>query len=819
MVHNNAVRILSNYLKNIKQKDSDNCNLNKCKKPNSGKSQQRIWICDDKVFKGPPKEFKPRIEFAEQSNCIKLDPTTMNLLIQSVIKTLKEKNPHKFGNIEHYDKICNDDGGYYLESKRYKYCPFSKDSDSALTESSSSESVMSSLETEKLALDTCYGPLDEYLKSFSPEMTDQKELEKLFEFLKKIIENIFIKLDYLFDTIQFHHCDPKAHQIFLNGSGTGDISSILGDLDKVTFTLNIENEVYRIRINRGEDRISNLIKTIGTKTNIGVHSTDYMRFECFPRENNNIEKLGFLASICILSPHKLSNDIREFGLRLIYEGKLPKSNQDTLKEFTKTNLKLTLKEKDSLGKIFSFIEIKPASNNLNKTLKTNVILMNNSLSVKDSPTASSRGSPSRTSPPRSSPSKTSPSRSSLSRRSPSRSSPSRRSLSRESPSRRSPSAKLEKRYVLWIRHCQACHNIESNFQEQPLCTKQGIAEAYEFGKNFKKIKQSIEKEIIPKEVSYKMFSSVLTRAMETAKIITHNRELWKKENEIYRINNIQELESGYINQNQNTITLKQSNDSCEFLNRYIENTQRINCSDIIGLDPTTNKDHKFIINNKSDLKENYENFKENLFRDEKFKNEHQEDQINCIVSHSAFIKMAMNLKHRLNNLDAILCIYTKDDEGDIIEEKKYLFLLEKLVGRDSEKLYYDLEDRDINNIIKIEKGIFKNKTRYGKIKSKDLEMNEGDTYANKVLFKGHDKFKNCNYKTDELTIRPKPTKFSAMSNQSYLTLAPPELSVQAMGGNKKTKRKRNNKRIKLTKKRRTINNKKKSKRNKRTKRR
>ena len=816
MVHNNAVRILSNYLKNIKQKDSDNCNLNKCKKPNSGKSQQRIWICDDKVFKGPPKEFKPRIEFAEQSNCIKLDPTTMNLLIQSVIKTLKEKNPHKFGNIEHYDKICNDDGGYYLESKRYKYYP--KSILLPLTESSSTESVMSPQESKKLASDTCFGPLDEYLKSFSPEMT-QKELDKLFKFLKKIIKNIFIKLDYLFDAIQFHHCDPKAHQIFLDGNGDIDISSILGDLDKVTFTLKINDELYRIRINRGEDRISNLAKTLGTKTNIGVHSADYMRFECFPRKNNNIEKLGFLASICILSPHELSNDIKDFGLELIYGETGPGPTDDTLKEFTKTNLQLTSKDKDSLGKIFSFIEIKSTSNNLNKTLKTDVILMNNSLDVKDSSTASPTGSPSRGSPSKESPSRGSPSKESPSRGSQSRGSPSSGSLSRESPSRRSPSAKLEKRYVLWIRHCQACHNIESNFQEQPLCTKQGIAEAYEFGKNFKKIKQSIEKEIIPKEVSYKMFSSVLTRAMETAKIITHNRELWKKENEIYRINNIQELESGYINQNQNTITLKQSNDSCEFLNRYIENTQRINCSDIIGLDPTNNKDHKFIINNKSDLKENYENFKENLFRDEKFKNEHQEDQINCIVSHSAFIKMAMNLKHRLNNLDAILCIYTKDDEGDIIEEKKYLFLLEKLVGRDSEKLYYDLEDRDINNIIKIEKGIFKNKTRYGKIKSKDLEMNEGDTYANKVLFKGHDKFKNCNYKTDELTIRPKPTKFSAMSNQSYLTLAPPELSVQAMGGNKKTKRKRNNKRIKLTKKRRTINNKKKSKRNKRTKRR
>ena len=40
----------------------------------------------------------------------------------------------------------------------------------------------------------------------------------------------------------------------------------------------------------------------------------------------------------------------------------------------------------------------------------------------------------------------------------------------------------EYRYVLWIRHCRACHNDKSSFGEQPLCNENGINQAYEFGK-------------------------------------------------------------------------------------------------------------------------------------------------------------------------------------------------------------------------------------------------------------------------------------------------------------------------------------------------
>ena len=63
------------------------------------------------------------------------------------------------------------------------------------------------------------------------------------ELVCKWLEQICKILDILYEKIQFHHCDTKATQIFLDKSG----NAILGDLDKVTFTLVIDKP-YRIRL-------------------------------------------------------------------------------------------------------------------------------------------------------------------------------------------------------------------------------------------------------------------------------------------------------------------------------------------------------------------------------------------------------------------------------------------------------------------------------------------------------------------------------------------------------------------------------------------
>ena len=76
----------------------------------------------------------------------------------------------------------------------------------------------------------------------------------------------------------------------------------------------------------------------------------------------------------------------------------------------------------------------------------------------------------------------------------------------------------EYRYVLWIRHCKACHNENAFFNEQPLCNKNGINQAYEFGKQITKIDKLIKQKTNLN--NYGLYSSTLARAMETAKLIS-----------------------------------------------------------------------------------------------------------------------------------------------------------------------------------------------------------------------------------------------------------------------------------------------------------
>ena len=73
--------------------------------------------------------------------------------------------------------------------------------------------------------------------------------------------------------MQFHHCDPKAAQILLNKDG----NAILADLDKVTYTINVNNEPKRIFIE------SQLYKKLFKYIKIKNESLS-MRWEKYPRK-------------------------------------------------------------------------------------------------------------------------------------------------------------------------------------------------------------------------------------------------------------------------------------------------------------------------------------------------------------------------------------------------------------------------------------------------------------------------------------------------------------------------------------------------------
>jgi len=845
------IETLDSYLRSLTQSAKRNSCIdhagNDCKLIGaSSKSEQVIIICkgSNKVLKGPPTgilggEAVFNLEFSDEDNaCIKMNSSTMNLLIQSVINDLFNKDRENFSDIEKYISICSSSEGifkkspYFLVGEKYHYCPEPRDRcregsvSSVYTDLTSfrsdideeeqpegieeqeeqeeqedieregeneaekvteedkpiSETSIESTESEGGGL---LSQLTNYLTNTSSEESgrEQKEevlcppsteddyidngkkggyitldgyLKELKDFSDKgkskvpiiqdkIIKPIFQKLDNLFKNIQFHHVDPKAHQIFLDGE-CDNIRPILGDLDKVTFTLNIEGTPYRMRTKKSRDFIKSKAITLGEKQDKyfntqNLNKITAMRYECFPEKNNNIEKLGFLASICVLAPIEIAKQIREFGLNLIYrdqpideplsEDQLKiiiedpdKSKYPTLKKFDqdwRTNLsqsKIEVNE-NSLGFSFGFVQINSESEK-NKDLQS-IVSLNKRLDregriIYSLDTDSSKISiPTYGAPIESSP----------------ESLPSSEDL----------------RYVLWIRHCEACHNVAKGiYRQQPLCTEKGIAEAFTFGKNFYKINGAINKlldKISGNEKKYDLYCSVLARAMETCKIMSIGMNTFlENTDKITRINGIQELDKEFFS-GPNIITKQVSDNSCLFLNKNIQEGLEIDCKRIIN-NNTKNPSDIFKIANSKDLEEYYEQFKNKLFSPEFTK-----ENVQCIVSHSAYIKDIMKLPFRLNNLDAVLCVYKKQD-GFIIEKEKYLILLEDLITKNSsDKIYYDLKnDADKKPIIKKD-GLLSSKIRYGTKKIDEENLQDGYNYANR-LFESCEKFKKCGYTTDEL---------------------------------------------------------------------
>lgn len=249
--------ISPNNISNCPQKDS-------CKIPDS-KSGQRIAICENTVFKGPPADWDMVVKSVERAeSVIQIDPYTMNLLIQTVVNKLIENSTFESKEVEHYTNLCLQDGNYELESKKAGY-----GEDCATTGKK------------------CYATLEDYLLK-----TQEIDVNQVLTWL----EQVFKTLDKLYDIIQFHHCDPKAAQILLTTDGYATV----GDLDKVTFSLNINRRPYRIRLIRRKNTI--VASAMKLWEELGKLSVaDEMRFESKPRNNCVFEKYCFLSSTCLLA--------------------------------------------------------------------------------------------------------------------------------------------------------------------------------------------------------------------------------------------------------------------------------------------------------------------------------------------------------------------------------------------------------------------------------------------------------------------------------------------------------------------------------------
>ena len=269
------------YLQNLKT-PTNSCNIGQgCKTPES-KSAQKISVCNNAVFKGPKVGFSPSVNVNTNQNYIQVDPHTMNLLVQTAIKSLENRS------IEQYNEICS--------ARDYSY---------ALKGDSYNLSLI--LRCTRDGVDACrpdktnVNSVEDYIKMMNAELanlrnstTQEQELDsKVNEMVDQIIKwikSIVKSLDFLFEKIQFHHCDPKAAQLFLNGEDV-----IVGDLDKVTFSLDIENEGRKIpyRICLAGFAASSVASARGS-------IPEKMRYETKPRATNNFEKAAFIASILLL---------------------------------------------------------------------------------------------------------------------------------------------------------------------------------------------------------------------------------------------------------------------------------------------------------------------------------------------------------------------------------------------------------------------------------------------------------------------------------------------------------------------------------------
>jgi hypothetical protein len=275
------LKTLEQYVNNLRTQTDCNIPKTSCETFSSGASGQIVKKCGNSIYKGPNENLILNIETSRNGYSYLLDPNTMNILVQSVIKYLIEMK--LIDNVEHYEEICsgNIDNGitvpYYLKGKSYKYCPkddYDSDADSVATDQTLPDQRGGMVEDEECK---GYNSLESYLV----------ENEKInVEWVADWLQQIFDILDQLFDLIQFHHCDPKAER--------NEVVAILGDLDKVTFSLGVGNKAFRMRL--------------GTSTlySIAAHRPEFtnfstaMRYQDSAIETNTYEKLAFLYSSCLL---------------------------------------------------------------------------------------------------------------------------------------------------------------------------------------------------------------------------------------------------------------------------------------------------------------------------------------------------------------------------------------------------------------------------------------------------------------------------------------------------------------------------------------
>ena len=295
----------------IERCDDERVNIKKsvrnkqCSK--KGRSNQQVFICKSKkVYKGPKSKninvFQLKVVKTDGVYIAKLINNDLNLLIQSVFQDTLFSSHH----LEKYNSICD------VNTKVVDF-----NYGEGLTANSTYSLVSNSVDGvpifDKTKTKRSY-TLEEYVKDNIPYFKDKiDEYKEIFiPTIKRYIEQLFSTLDFLYQTIQFHHCEPKAGQLLLKDK----ISLMLSDFDKATFTLNVDNTPVRFTNRYNLEAFKGL-------TNIPTQ----MRTDKLPRKNCHFEKLCFLGSILL--------SFEDTTYKPLYDILLEALNKDNIIEYNK----------------------------------------------------------------------------------------------------------------------------------------------------------------------------------------------------------------------------------------------------------------------------------------------------------------------------------------------------------------------------------------------------------------------------------------------------------------------------------------------------
>jgi hypothetical protein len=96
---------------------------------------------------------------------------------------------------------------------------------------------------------------------------------------------------------------------------------MLADLDKVTFTININKKLYRIRVTKDikKNTFKGMIISFANKISY-TNKVTSMRYEKYPINSNLLEKITFISSACILLNNKDGSiELRNKMLKYVFE--------------------------------------------------------------------------------------------------------------------------------------------------------------------------------------------------------------------------------------------------------------------------------------------------------------------------------------------------------------------------------------------------------------------------------------------------------------------------------------------------------------------